>query len=226
LEVPGQVDLMSIAVIGLYVSYQINKSALLVLVLILASHSCIIGTKVYQGHLAICSQPTFLWDMGAITTNGDYTMVLAIIARNAGVPYKVLCAPAKNCLLYTKLLVVVYGVHNFCSQCDLWLQFLYPQAVRLIHNFKIVTNNGHILYNVYKNGSIYLSSSRVSMEEIVAKDGSKIYIIVHKIPWLQKCMHFDCLATFLVTFTNCGHNSSLNSHGHTQMHTIPMYTPA
>jgi len=71
----------------------------------------------YQGHLAICSLPTFLWAMGAISTNGDYyttVWVLNIISGNAGMLCYVHCAQAEFCLLYTKSLALSYGVHILC----------------------------------------------------------------------------------------------------------------
>jgi len=80
---------------------------------------------VYQGHLAICSQPKFLQVTGA-TTNGDYYIHNGFSIRHSslGMPTCFVkdsaCKP-NLCLLCTKPLALIYGVHNFfCSQCDSW----------------------------------------------------------------------------------------------------------
>jgi len=97
--------------------------------------------------------------------------------------------------------------------------------VRLVHNLKIVTNNSHIPKECVQEWkhfySMTCSSCGISMEKLLPKMEAKCtvgYIIVHKIPWLQKSTHFCCLATFLVTFANRGNNSSLNANGCTQTH--------
>jgi len=69
----------------------------------------------------------------------------------------------------------------------------FVSIVRLVHNFIFVSNNGHIMNNVYKIGSIFILSCRICMEGFVAKDGSKMYSgynHVHKIPWVTKVYIF------------------------------------
>jgi len=46
-------------------------------------------------------------------------------------------------------------------------------TVRLVHNFKIVANNGHNPINVYKNGSISMSSRRISTVKLSPKMEAK-----------------------------------------------------
>jgi len=70
---------------------------------------------------------------------------------------------------------------------------IFVATVRLVHNFKIVANNGHILYNVYKTGSIFITSRRISTEILSPKMEAKRthgYNTVHKIPWVTKVYTF------------------------------------
>jgi len=84
------------------------------------------------------------------------------------------------------------GYSRWCTQILLPVQLvvtIFVATVQLIHNFEIVANNSHILNNVYKNGSIFISSHRISMVVFVAKDGSKMYYgynLVCKIPLATK----------------------------------------
>jgi len=68
------------------------------------------------------------------------------------------------------------GYSRWCTQILLPVQLvvtIFVATVRLVHNFEIVANNGHILNNVYKNGSIFISSHRISMEILLPKMEAK-----------------------------------------------------
>jgi len=134
-------------------------------------------------------------------------------------------------MLYTKPLASSYGVHIFCSQCDSWLCTISVATVRLVHNFKIVANNGHILNIVYKNGS-KLFHHVESLRKLCRQRWKQ------NVPWVHYCTQntvgdksvytlFPMVATFLATFANRGHNSSLDEFNTcTQTHVVSMYAPA
>jgi len=111
-------------------------------------------------------------------------------------------------LLHTIFVASVTCGHNFCTHSEACTQF------------ELVTNNVHILNNVYKNGSIFISSCRISSEKLLPKMEAKPTmgtILYTKYRWRQKCTLFHFLATFLATFENCGHNSLLDENRCTQM---------
>jgi len=73
----------------------------------------------------------------------------------------------------------------------------FAAIVRLVHNLKIGTNNGHIPKNVLQEWNHFYSmthsSCGISMEKIAAKDGSK------NAQWVHYCTQ-NAMATKVDTF--------------------------
>jgi len=134
------------------------------------------------------------------------TMVLALEVTPAC--YLKFTKHKPNSVLVHKTIGSIIWCTQFCR-----LVTIFVATARLLHNIEILASNGHILNNVYKNGSIFASSRRISMERNVTKNGSKMTMVT--ILYTKYCGWQKC------TLANLGHNSLLDETGCTQMHCIP-----